>query len=1112
MSWENIITDSEFQSQPESVKMSVARNYYKQNIYSDPDYQKLPQEERSKIAFNFFKTLQTPNEPQQGAWEGFIKPTLKAIPKVGASVIGGMGAMPIAGLGALAKTITSGIDEGGKTYNDTMSAYQDILTTDAERQGAENIGLVAKPIEMAGQGWEEIVKLTPLEGTIAEPIANTIGQAAAIFGTGGAKKVALERSGLNALERGTKGIFESDRTPTVMNPEVPREVHSEYVRKAFETEGQPIALTDASYQGKGQNFTLSESKPETILRKGAGKENLPYTTGEVNPDLEVNERQYYKKDLDILMQKNPAGLPKDIKEISPAQEFFDNKQRANESATLYSGIDPTIVLDKIENSKVGKSIIEFFSPGSTIPKGEDWMYARQSSKGGIARGENLAETFVNKYKDLSMEDRQQIWNFMDGRIKLEELPDNLQTPAKRMRMIDNVIGKRLADEGVISKETFEANKDKHIRYIYNIYQQGQDLMGGGGVKLNTKNFAERTDWGQVATRKHLNENFNYLPKEELQSLNGFLDGTVDKTNLPNNVKWIADQLIEKKAEFKDIEQTRTGLIKDPIQAMTQSIVEGEKAVAMSKYFKKISETPEWVFEPSVLKINGIKMGLGKAQSMIEAMDKVGDLNPEQIKYKTQIETAIQDATMKMGGKPPKGFLQLTGKQYGALDGMFVNKTIAQDIKPIFALGGESSSTIVNVIREGSAVGTGLWKMKNVALNIPTMARNVVSNNIQLLMSGMGPHKLALKFPEAVYSIVKKDQDWRALMRQGGFKTNFATGELSELVDIAKSLQDSPNIVDMVSKMQSLGKFYGKIDDVFKLTKFKDLRSQGVETSKAAREAIKWGMDYSLAHPSIKVLRNVPLGSPFFTYQYKIAPLIVESIKQRPWVVGGIMSLPWIVQKAVIKDMTDEDAKKYIESLPSYVQNGQVFMIPGANGMNALDVSYMVPWGNWYQVGSSAAQGKGTTALKELGISQGLLPTLTYAAITGKDLFTNRDIVDDLDKHDPKATAWALTKYIWQTATPPMLGENGVAGKVAEHLQHGQTRSGLKTEGMNVYPRIVGANIYPVDPMGRTKQDMMDIKKVKKAFVSRLFDKNITPEEKQKLVEVYKQSLVDIKEQ
>lgn len=54
-----------------------------------------------------------------------------------------------------------------------------------EQQAVEEIGKVFKPIEMAGEGWQKIIELTPLEGTIAEPLAKTLGEVAAMGALGG---------------------------------------------------------------------------------------------------------------------------------------------------------------------------------------------------------------------------------------------------------------------------------------------------------------------------------------------------------------------------------------------------------------------------------------------------------------------------------------------------------------------------------------------------------------------------------------------------------------------------------------------------------------------------------------------------------------------------------------------------------------------------------------------------------------------------------------------------------------------------------------------------------------------------------------------------------------
>ncbi len=107
-------------------------------------------------------------------------------------------------------------------------------------------------------------------------------------------------------------------------------------------------------------------------------------------------------------------------------------------------------------------------------------------------------------------------------------------------------------------------------------------------------------------------------------------------------------------------------------------------------------------------------------------------------------------------------------------------------------------------------------------------------------------------------------------------------------------------------------------------------------------------------------------------------------------IGSIFSLPYLVQKVVTQDMTDEEATRYIDSLPEYVKNKQVFLIPGTHGMNALDVSYMVRGATGIRIADSVHDAKVSKAFKQLGVASGLMPSLLYGVTTGKDLFTGKE--------------------------------------------------------------------------------------------------------------------------
>jgi hypothetical protein len=169
-----------------------------------------------------YQFVDEPDEPE-GAWEGLVKPTLKAIPRVVGHTVASMAQMPISGVAAGARYIMTGgdLNAANKVLEDNQKALDDFyLTTDAERKGSQNIGLAMKPFEMAGEGWREIGKATGIP--YAEPILGTMGEASAMFGFGGAPKAIKARAG-KPFE-GMRGVVTEAKGDFAIKPDAPRYV------------------------------------------------------------------------------------------------------------------------------------------------------------------------------------------------------------------------------------------------------------------------------------------------------------------------------------------------------------------------------------------------------------------------------------------------------------------------------------------------------------------------------------------------------------------------------------------------------------------------------------------------------------------------------------------------------------------------------------------------------------------------------------------------------------------------------------------------------------------------------------------------------------------------
>ncbi len=169
-----------------------------------------------------YQFVDEPDEPQ-GVWEGLVKPTLKAIPRVVGHTVASMAQMPISGVAAGARYIMTGgdLNAANKVLEDNQKTLDDAyLTTDAERKGSQNIGLAMKPFEMAGEGWREIGKATGIP--YAEPILGTMGEASAMFGFGGAPKAIKARAG-KPFE-GMRGVVTEAKGDFAIKPDAPRYV------------------------------------------------------------------------------------------------------------------------------------------------------------------------------------------------------------------------------------------------------------------------------------------------------------------------------------------------------------------------------------------------------------------------------------------------------------------------------------------------------------------------------------------------------------------------------------------------------------------------------------------------------------------------------------------------------------------------------------------------------------------------------------------------------------------------------------------------------------------------------------------------------------------------
>jgi len=747
---------------------------------------------------------------------------------------------------------------------------------------------------------------------------------------------------------------------------------------------------------------------------------------------------------------------------------------------------------------MARSIKEFFDPVASLPEKEKFLSLRYKTLGNLDRVEGIVKRIFDKTEKLSPDVKRDIFRFLDGQIPVTDLPPPVRVMARNLQTMNNLIGKMLVNRGLLSEETWLAHKDQYVRYLYL-----KHILGDKPIPVTQ---GGRMDLTYLKARKDL------TPEQK------------------RAIGWIEDVSV---AEPFGVSKQLSDIVK-------------------FDFYERISENPNWVWQPSVVEIPEVKtyppgtappprptgrrpiqaplmeeaagpspqaglaipetivrrqkMGIGQLVEEVEIQRRVAKQAPNVPEVQERLRM-LEDALKKAQeetGKAPEDFVQMpTGKNWGPLSGAFVRKEIAQDIRPLIARIQEPGQmgSLVNTALNVAEGGMTLFKVFKAALNLPTVVRNCVSNFIQLNMSGIPFYEIPGYMAKAGRAMAKNEPIYGQARRNGLFKTNWAEGEIREVIQVVRTME-SGSLPDVFGGITKLAKYYGKIDDFFKLTKLIEQTKKGVSIEKGIIEAQKWGMDYSLATPAVKYARRFIM--PFASYQYKIAPLIAESLKKRPWVIAKYAAIPYIMQEVAKQtlSLTDEDWKKLKAMLPTFIRKENTYAIlpwksPEGNPQ-WVNLEYFLPWGNFHTLGGGIRRGELKEVVTDIGMGNPFLDV--YSALKTvkgdappKDPFTGREIYNQLD--DPSEKALKMAEWLYSKWAPTMLTRFGALGYTARAIEGQKDIYGRAVTPGQAAGRWIGINIVAPSPMQAIREKRARVMELRGSLARILKDPSLGPEKK-----------------
>ena len=488
----------------------------------------------------------------------------------------------------------------------------------------------------------------------------------------------------------------------------------------------------------------------------------------------------------------------------------------------------------------------------------------------------------------------------------------------------------------------------------------------------------------------------------------------------------------------------------PIPQHILTVVEGEKDVTQLKIaetlqersaVKRAIETAEKSNKGDQFNIPQMKEYLGKLDELLAPIDKWEKENGVEI------------------GKE----YVLAPESWGDVGGEFISKPIYQDLQPVL-------SNMEVDVESGGIAGTALraqglsiflFKMGKAALNFPTAFRNVISNLLQNNLRGRPLQLVIDDYRKAITGMVAKGGDWVTINGKrvnlleefyhsgAGGKTQWSEELKGMLKEYAYNYKSKGNVAGSLYRLMEflvkISKYYGHIDVIAKYSIYRQMRTTGTLNKlgyasgtpstirEAASEALKWGMDYSLASRSIKGGRKFIV--PFITYQYKAAGLIYDAAVRRPWVLAKWSLLMWggAGGWSLARELTqlftgidDDEFNRQVRNLAYFVKEKSTYMpLPVTDGKGNImwfDGTYFMPWGTMYNMFSDMSQNQVAETFKGLGVGNPFLTIFTTLSTVRKgqpavDPFTQTPIYNMTDSYPQKMNK--IIAWIENLAVPGM---------------------------------------------------------------------------------------------
>jgi len=633
--------------------------------------------------------------------------------------------------------------------------------------------------------------------------------------------------------------------------------------------------------------------------------------------------------------------------------------------------------------------------------------AMRNMKAKVELAKNKVAEVASEMNTLSPEERNMISDVIEGELKAGvHPPQHILNIAAAIQSMMSRQSKELVDLGMLSKEAANRWDNKYLPRFYE--RQLKDSVNA---------------WSKAAREVFMKQPL----MRGIRGSNLRSRGVYEVVNVDDLPNWLSEGWEQRDPQFDPKKSTETVVWRDYTREERENM--GEIRDAMFRFV----------------------MGYNASQRDIA----LGRL------YKDLAKNYASRLPLEGYVHVPTGNAEGTGAaRYGALEGMYVPKEIMDHLS---ANDHAMSEGVLKLYR----AGLSKWKEGKTVLNPVAHANNVMGNLTMAHFAGVS-YWDAHKYAGAIKDLSKDNNSMVKEAKEVGlFGGTFNQAELiksmppelramANLTDSALS-RFGERIWDMLAfTIETGGKKYGlrpvmqwayeNEDLFFRYLIYRDARNRGLDPEDARDYSQEFIFTYDDLPKGARLARD--LAFPFFSYTYKIIPVLARTALEYPWrfaapatVAYAANSMMYAIAanlgggdddwwgKVLYKYVTDEEFRKKAKELetnerrhlPEWLKGESLILqTPKAIRMGVdevtklplfLDISRIFPGADLLDANNNSG---GVALIQPLNVGNPVITTV-LAMSGNKDLFSGKDITKTTETDAEKEVKRG--QWLWRQFTP-----------------------------------------------------------------------------------------------